>query len=152
MVYAHTPRQPPVMSLSFRQTVKMLFRGVNAPRIRRCLDWAKEHEIKDAITTAQLETHWRAGGNIERCLEAVLHAKKLQVPIDWAVIAALDLARKDPIAAIENTAQRRNPNEWGNTTIEDLKGVTQLDKLNATHALILVEADGNADLKTIALP
>ena len=38
-------------------------------------------------------------------------------------------------------------------TLEHLKGVQQLDRLNATEALILVQADsGSLDLKTIALP
>ncbi len=37
-------------------------------------------------------------------------------------------------------------------TIASLTNVTQLDKLNNDHAVILVEADGNADLKTVALP
>lgn len=38
-------------------------------------------------------------------------------------------------------------------TIEDLKGVVQLDRLNEESAVILVEADnGSQDLQTIALP
>ncbi|MEX2213534.1 MAG: hypothetical protein WD768_05375 [Phycisphaeraceae bacterium] len=37
-------------------------------------------------------------------------------------------------------------------TVGDLKDVTQLDKLNDTHAVILIEANGGAELKTIALP
>jgi hypothetical protein len=38
-------------------------------------------------------------------------------------------------------------------TIKELKGVTQLDKLDKEHALILVQSDSGAlDLKAIALP
>ena len=38
-------------------------------------------------------------------------------------------------------------------TIDHLKGVQQLDRLNETSALILVSSDsGSLDLKTIALP
>ena len=38
-------------------------------------------------------------------------------------------------------------------TIENLKGVEQLDRLNGSDALILVRADtGSLDLKTVALP
>ena len=38
-------------------------------------------------------------------------------------------------------------------TLKDLKGVTQLDKLDATHAVILVQAaNGAANLETIDLP
>ncbi|MCP4170324.1 MAG: hypothetical protein GY758_06075 [Fuerstiella sp.] len=38
-------------------------------------------------------------------------------------------------------------------TIDSLQGVVQMDKLNATHAVVLVEKDGGQlDLKTVALP
>jgi hypothetical protein len=37
-------------------------------------------------------------------------------------------------------------------TIKALTGVTQLDRLNDASAVILVEADGAAELKTVALP
>lgn len=37
-------------------------------------------------------------------------------------------------------------------TVESLKGVTQLDQLNDTHAVILVESEGSVALQTIELP
>jgi hypothetical protein len=38
-------------------------------------------------------------------------------------------------------------------TVEELKGVEQLDKLDKDHALLLVRSEGgNANLQTIALP
>jgi hypothetical protein len=37
-------------------------------------------------------------------------------------------------------------------TIESLKGVVQLDKLNSTHAVIVTSIDGAMDLRTIELP
>jgi hypothetical protein len=37
-------------------------------------------------------------------------------------------------------------------TIKDLQGVTQLDKLNADQALILVQTDAGMNLKAVALP
>ena len=37
-------------------------------------------------------------------------------------------------------------------TIEELTGVVQLDRLNDSHAVILVKSEGGLDLKTIALP
>jgi hypothetical protein len=36
--------------------------------------------------------------------------------------------------------------------IEDLKNVTQMDKLNSENAIILVTTNGNSDLHTVALP
>ena len=40
----------------------------------------------------------------------------------------------------------------GFETVESLQGVVQMDKLNDTHAVILVENDGKMDLKTVELP
>ena len=40
----------------------------------------------------------------------------------------------------------------GYDTVSELTDVTQLDKLNDTHAVLLIEKDGGAELKTIALP
>jgi hypothetical protein len=38
-------------------------------------------------------------------------------------------------------------------TVDSMKGVVQLDKLNSTSALVLVQGDsGRQDLKTVALP
>ena len=38
-------------------------------------------------------------------------------------------------------------------TVESMKGVVQLDKLNANSALLLVQNEaGRQDLKTVALP
>ena len=37
-------------------------------------------------------------------------------------------------------------------TIDSLKGVVQMDKLNDSHAVVLVDNNGSLDLKTVALP
>jgi hypothetical protein len=37
-------------------------------------------------------------------------------------------------------------------TIKDLKGVVQLDKLNAKQAVLLVSNEGRQDIRTIDLP
>jgi hypothetical protein len=37
-------------------------------------------------------------------------------------------------------------------TIESMKGVTQLDGLNSTHAVVLIELDGESHLKSVELP
>lgn len=37
-------------------------------------------------------------------------------------------------------------------TVASMEGVVQMDKLNATHAILLVDSNGSQDLKTVALP
>ncbi|MEP3478970.1 MAG: hypothetical protein ABJZ55_06970 [Fuerstiella sp.] len=40
----------------------------------------------------------------------------------------------------------------GFETVDSMSGVVQMDKLNETHAVVLVDHDGSLDLKTVALP
>jgi len=63
------------------------------------------------------------------------------------------------VEKIDSTQGITNPVKGGGTeglpydTIAELKGVTQLDKLDKDHAVILVQADGGAvDLKAVQLP
>jgi hypothetical protein len=37
-------------------------------------------------------------------------------------------------------------------TLDDWKGVTQLDRLNDSHAIVMIEADGGSELRTLPLP
>jgi hypothetical protein len=37
-------------------------------------------------------------------------------------------------------------------TVKDWKGVTQLDQLDDTNAIVLIEQNGKADLRTLPLP
>lgn len=37
-------------------------------------------------------------------------------------------------------------------SVESMSGVVQMDKLNSTHAVVLIDNDGSLDLKTVALP
>lgn len=63
---------------------------------------------------------------------------------------------KLPTAGIERaeglTEKADGPTGMGYETIESLKDVTQLAALDETRALVLVENDGGAALRTIALP
>jgi hypothetical protein len=65
-------------------------------------------------------------------------------------ISTKDIGRKDGI-----TKPVRGGGKAGQTydTIEELKGVVQLDRLNDDHAIVLVKADvGGHNLQTVALP
>ena len=64
---------------------------------------------------------------------------------------------KIPVAGAEKvepiTQKVADKQGLGYETIAGLKGVMQLDKLDAGHAVILVQADGGAlNLQTIDLP
>lgn len=65
---------------------------------------------------------------------------------------------KIPTEGIEKQESLKEPVKGGGTaghgfeTIKDWQGVTQLDKLNETHAIVLIKDGEAADLKTMELP
>jgi len=61
-----------------------------------------------------------------------------------------DLATQTPIT---KRVEGGKPAGQAYDTIERLKGIVQLDRLNSSHAIVLVEGDGGAvDLSTVELP
>ena len=61
-----------------------------------------------------------------------------------------NIAKQEPIT---KRVEGGNPSGQPYDTIEQLKGIVQLDRLNASHAIVLVEGDaGNMDLSTVELP
>ena len=94
-------------------------------------------------------------GNRNRPLDMVVYSKDDK---DYALMAnstrgvmKIDLSN----AATQTGIEKRVKGTAGVSfeTIKDLKGVMQLDGLNATHGVVLVQGkDGKEDLKTILLP
>jgi hypothetical protein len=65
-------------------------------------------------------------------------------------VMKIDLEKIGTVDGI--TAQVRDKAGLPYTTIENLKGVVQMSKLDSGHAVILVKADKNFNLETIELP
>jgi len=95
-------------------------------------------------------------GNRNRPLDMIAYDKDSQ---DWLLIA--NSARGVMKVSTQNIAKQQGLNEkvsGGKSaglkyeTIESMKGVAQLDRLNRTHAVVLVKAGNGHDLKTVPLP
>lgn len=92
-------------------------------------------------------------GNRNRPLDMIVYSKGGK---DYILMAnssrgvmklpAANLDRYDAITA--QTEKQGVPYE----TIESLKGIQQLDKLDDAHAVVLADADGSMDLRAIPLP
>lgn len=52
------------------------------------------------ISVGDLETHYLAGGNVNRTVEAMIVAEKANIDLDWRRATAIDLARRDPLEAV----------------------------------------------------
>jgi uncharacterized protein YqfA (UPF0365 family) len=48
----------------------------------------------------QLESHYMAGGNVKKVVEALIHAAKAHIHLDWEHATAIDLAGRDVLEAV----------------------------------------------------
>jgi len=83
-----------------RKLVGMKLRGVDVSLIVNCYINAKKAGV--VISLYDLETHYMAGGNVERIVEALIvaHGAKIQLSVENA--KAIDLANRDILQAVQN--------------------------------------------------
>lgn len=55
------------------------------------------------ITTAALEAHFLAGGNVRSVIRALIAAKKASIELDWDTAQAIDLAGRDILEAVKTS-------------------------------------------------
>jgi len=55
------------------------------------------------ISTAAMEAHFLAGGNLQRCVRALIAAHRARIPLDWDTAAAIDLAGRDVLDAVRTS-------------------------------------------------
>jgi len=55
------------------------------------------------ISTAAMEAHFLAGGNLQRCIRALIAAHRARISLDWDTAAAIDLAGRDVLDAVRTS-------------------------------------------------
>ena len=83
-----------------RKLVGMKLRNVDVALIVKCYINATKAGVK--ITISDLETHYLAGGNIERVVEALIVAHGAKINLSVANAKAIDLANRDILLAVQN--------------------------------------------------
>jgi uncharacterized protein YqfA (UPF0365 family) len=53
------------------------------------------------VNVNQLETHYLAGGNVDRVVQALISAYRAQIPLTFEKAAAIDLAGRNPLEAVQ---------------------------------------------------
>jgi len=81
--------------------VMMRFRKVKPRLIVENRITAKKAGIE--LTTAQLESHYLAGGHVTSVTRAVIAAGKAKIELDWDVATAIDLAGRDILEAVRTS-------------------------------------------------
>jgi uncharacterized protein YqfA (UPF0365 family) len=84
------------------------------------------HRAGLMISTAEMESHYLAGGNVQRVINAMIAATKANIDIPWKTATAIDLAGRDILDAVQTSVNPKvidvpNPT-FGQPTID---GVAQ---------------------------
>ncbi|MFS0727554.1 flotillin-like protein FloA [Paenibacillus sp. 1P07SE] len=61
----------------------------------------KAHKAGLGLTINQLESHYLAGGNVDRVVNALIAAQRANIPLEFARAAAIDLAGRDVLNAVQ---------------------------------------------------
>lgn len=79
--------------------IGMRLRRITPKRIAEPLVKATKAGID--VTTDMLETHYMAGGNVDRVVDALIAAQKADIPLDFKQAVAIDLAGRDVLTAVK---------------------------------------------------
>jgi uncharacterized protein YqfA (UPF0365 family) len=111
-------------SVSLVDLIGMRLRKVNSLAIVNSRIQA--HRAGLQISTAEMESHYLAGGNVQRVINAMIAATKANIDIPWQTATAIDLAGRDILDAVQTSVNPKvidvpNPT-FGQPTID---GVAQ---------------------------
>lgn len=57
------------------------------------------------ISVNDLESHYLAGGRVTNCSRAMISAHRAEIPLDWKLCTAIDLAGRDVLDAVHTSVQ-----------------------------------------------
>ncbi len=86
--------------ISARKLVGMKLRNVDVSLIVNCYINAKKAGVK--VSVSDLETHYMAGGNVERVVDALIVAHGAKIKLTLENAKAIDLANRDILLAVQN--------------------------------------------------
>ncbi len=87
--------------VSIGSLIGMRFRRVPPSLIVNTLITARKAGL--SLTGDQLQSHFMAGGNVENVVRAMIAAQRAQIPLDWQRAAAIDLAGRNVLEALQTS-------------------------------------------------
>jgi uncharacterized protein YqfA (UPF0365 family) len=107
-------------SVGFVDLIGMRLRKVNGLAIVNSRIQAHRAGLK--VSTAEMESHYLAGGNVQRVINAMIAANKANIELPWQTATAIDLAGRDILDAVQTSVNPKVidvPNQsMGQTTID----------------------------------
>lgn len=107
------------------------------------------------ITTREMETHYLAGGNVQRVISAMIAAHKAGIDLAWPIATAIDLAGRDILDAVQTSVNPKvidvpNPT-FGQATIDGVAqdGIQLKVKARVTVRTAISRLVGGATEETV---
>jgi uncharacterized protein YqfA (UPF0365 family) len=104
------------------------------------------HHAGLQVTVAQMESHYLAGGNVQRVIIAMIAASKVNIDLPWQVATAIDLTGRDILDTVQKGS---NQVTWPfvgaiGVAATDLRtgGSVEFPYGNDTRAAAVISADG----------
>ncbi len=85
--------------VSIGQLIAMRIRKVPPGLVVNALINATKAGLK--VTANDIETHYLAGGNVNQVIRAMISADKANIPLDWKMATAINLAGRDVAEAVQ---------------------------------------------------
>jgi len=111
---------------------------------------------QQGMSTARLEAHFLAGGDVMRVLRAIIAAHRADIDLDFDRAAAIDLAGRDVLDAVRTSVSPKvidcpDPQRGGKTTLSAVarNGVELRTHVRVTVRMDLVQLIGGATEETI---
>ncbi|MCH1430821.1 MAG: flotillin-like protein FloA [Chlamydiales bacterium] len=104
------------------------------------------------ITTADLETHYMAGGKVLEVVRAMIAADKANIPLSWRQATAIDLAGRDILDAVRTSVNPKvidAPSKTGFITAVAKDGVQLLCRARVTVRTNIAQLVGGATEETV---
>jgi uncharacterized protein YqfA (UPF0365 family) len=97
------------VQISMLELIGMRLRKVNAIEIVNARIMTRREGL--GVTTAEMEAHVLAGGDLKQVVTALIAAKKLGKDIPWKLATAADLAGRDVVQYVQSGAWQRGQ-DW----------------------------------------
>ncbi len=146
--------------VSFTSLVGMGFRQVNPRVMVQAKIMAAQAGLdinrRTGISTARLEAHYLAGGNVMNVIHAIIAAHRADIDLDFDRAAAIDLAGRDVMDAVRTSVHPKvidcpDPRRSGKTTLSAIarNGVELRIRARVTVRTNLEQLIGGATEETV---
>jgi len=137
------------------ELVFMSLRKVNPNVIVEAKITAVQAGLSD-ITTAAMEAHYLAGGNVRRVVQSLIMAHRANIALDWNIATAIDLAGRNIFEAVETSVNPKvidcpDPRRHGRQTLDGVakNGIQLKARARVTVRTNLSQLVGGATQETV---